>query len=236
MRRLAISVLTLALLSSAAIAQPAPPSPSGEPAKEKPNANPCRDEVASALEKLRKSSWFRMDTSMITEQGPTSMQIDYVLPDKMHQKVTVVATKQKSEIILIGNDGWSRQNDEGWKVLPTDLAQQLKSQMQENVMSQQADVGNYSCKGRTQFEGKEVLSYKLEDEPTKDSTAPKNEAFRMFYVDAVTGLPVSNAMIVPGRETKPLFKVVYGYPLDMNVEPPKEAASDAAAPSAPKVE
>lgn len=231
MRRLAISVLAFALLSSAAIAQPAPstaPAPPASTEKEKPNANPCRDEVASALEKLRKSSWFRMDTNMITEQGPTTMQIDYVLPDKMHQKVTVVATKQKSEIILIGNDGWSRQNDEGWKVLPTDLAQQLKNQMQENVMSQQADVGNYSCKGRTQFEGKDVLSYKLEDEPQKDSTAPKNEAFRMFYVDAVTGLPVSNAMIVPGREDKPVFKVVYGFPLDMTVEPPKEVASDAA--------
>ncbi len=161
---------------------------------------------------------------MITENGPTSMQIDYVLPDKMHQKVTVQATQQSSEVILIGEEGWSKVGADGWKPLPNELIQELRSQMQENVVEHQAETGNYSCKGRTEFEGKDVFSYKLEHEPEKDSTAPKNEAFRMFYVDAVTGLPVSNALLVPGRETKPIFKAVYAYPLDIKIEPPKDVS------------
>lgn len=214
------AALLIAGAASPLLAQGAPSAAE----KEKENANPCRDEVSAALQKLRKSSWFRMDTSMITEKGPTKMQVDYVLPDRMHQIVSVAATGESSEVILVGNDAWSKQGSGSWTVVPNDVAQQLKTQMQENVVEQQAEIGNYSCKGRTNFEGKDVLSYKLEDAPAKDSTAPKNEAFRMFYVDAMTGLPVSNALVVPGRETKPIFKAVYAFPLDLKIEPPKDAA------------
>lgn len=224
MRRcLLVALAALTGLSQVAHAQ-LPPQPAQ--GKEKENANPCREEVAQALQKLRKSSWFRMTTSMITENGPTSMQVDYVLPDKMHQKVSVPATQQTSEMILVGEQGWSKNNTEPWKALPHEIVQDLKTQLYQTVIEQQTDVGNYSCKGRTQFDGKEVLSYKLEDEPSKDSTAPRNEAFRMFYVDAVTGLPVSNALIVPGRETKPLFKASYAFPVDITIEAPKDVAAE----------
>ncbi|MFN0218666.1 MAG: hypothetical protein ACKVP4_07625 [Hyphomicrobium sp.] len=223
MRRLFFALVTLAgaAASATAQAQPAPPAPAGEA---KANANPCREEVANALQKLRKSSWFRMTTTMITEQGPTAMEVDYVLPDRMHQKVEIKLANHKSEMILVGNEGWSRTGEEDWKPLPEATVTDLRTQMQQSVVDQQVDVGNYSCKGRTTFDGRDVLSYKLEDEPAKDSTAPKNETFRMFYVDPTTGLPVSNALIAPGRETKPLFKASYAFPLDMKIEPPRAVA------------
>ncbi|MGQ0456168.1 MAG: hypothetical protein ACT4OU_03795 [Hyphomicrobium sp.] len=218
MRRPVLAFLLLAGVAATAAAQPAPP------AAPKDNANPCRDEVASALQKLRKSSWFRMTTTMITEQGPTAMEVDYILPDKMHQKVEITVSNHKSEMILVGDEGWSKSGEADWTPLPAATVSDLQTQMQHSVLDEQTDVGNYSCKGRTQFEGREVLSYKLEDAPAKDSTSPKNETFRMFYVDATTGLPVSNALLAPGRETKPLFKAVYAFPLDMKIEPPKSAA------------
>ena len=229
MRRIALLFAALAIGAAPAASQPAPGAPPGAPPakpgeKAKENANPCRDEVAAALQKLRKSSWFRMNTSMITEQGPTTMQVDYVLPDRMHQKVTVQATQQQSEMILVGEDGWSKEGASDWKPLPNAIVQDLKAQVRQSVVEEQTDIGNYSCKGRTQFEGRDVLSYKLEDEVAPDSTAPKNETFRMFYVDVTTGLPVSNALLAPGRETKPLFKAVYAFPLDMKIEPPANIA------------
>ncbi len=204
--------------------------PATASAADKENANPCRDEVAAALKKLRSTSWFRMTTNMITENGPVSMEIDYVLPDRMHQRVTQKLTQQKSEIILVGNEAWGTDGS-GWKPLGGDLTTQLKAQMYENVVEQQADVGNYACKGKATVEGREALSYKLEDEPPKDSTAPKNATFRMFYVDALTGMPVSNSLLVPGRENAPLFKATYTYPIDMKIEPPKDVAPEAAGPA-----
>ncbi len=238
MRSLSLGLSVLLFASGAAIAQtppdgaPAPveaPGAPGAPAgAAKKNANPCRDEVASALQKLRKASWFRMATSMITENGPVAMEVDYVLPDKMHQKVTTVVTKQSSEVVLIGDTAWGNEG-KGWQELPTGLTQQLKAQLYESVVEHQEDVGNYSCKGKAQLEGREVLSYKLEDEPAKDSTAPKNDTFRMFYVDATTGMPVSNALLAPGRETKPMFKTSYSYPVEIKIEAPKDVVKDTGA-------
>ncbi len=220
------ALVALIAAGGAALAQPAP-SPelppgavTGAPGG-KDNANPCRDEVANALTKLRKSSWFRMQTMMITENGPMAMEVDYVLPDKMHQKVTQTLTKQTSEVLLVGEKAWGNQGS-GWQELPNDITQTLKTQMYENVVQQQADVGNYACKGKVQIEGRDALSYKLEDEPGKDSTAPKNETFRMFYVDATTGLPLGNALLAPGREKSPLFKATYAYPLDIKIDPPTD--------------
>ncbi len=228
MRRIALAIVSLAIFAGPGLAQVPPPevAPGG-----KPNANPCSDEVSASLQKLRKSSWFRMDTHMITENGPTSMQIDYVLPDRMHQTVTVQTTNKTTELILVGNQAWAKQGEAGWQLLPQQVADQLKNQMQESVIAQQTDVGSYACKGRTQYEGRDVLSYKLDSEPEKGSTAAVNQAFRMFYVDPLTGLPVSNTLLVPGHEEKPIFKTTYAFPLDMKIEPPKDVVTNTPPPA-----
>jgi hypothetical protein len=220
MRRIALFILATVAIAGAASAQIAPPSP----ADGKQNANPCRDEVAAALQKLRKSSWFRMETDMLTENGPIAMKVDYVLPDRMHQTVTSKLTNQTTEIILVGDNAWAKQEG-GWRPVPQKIAAQLREQMDDMVVKQQTDVGNYSCKGRAQVNGRDVLSYKLETEAEKGS-APQNQAFRMFYVDATTGLPSSNALLAPGHEDKPVFKTTYSYPLDLKIDPPKDPLPD----------
>jgi hypothetical protein len=222
MRRIALIAASLVVFTSAAYAQPAPSEPAPGT---KQNANPCADEVATALEKLRKSSWFRMTSDMFTENGPTKMEVDYVLPDRMHQKITNKLTKKTSEVILIGNEAWSRQGEDDWTPLKANIAGELQTQMQDSVLQQQKDVGAYTCKGRTKFEGHDVMSYRLESVPGKDDTF-KNQTYRMFYVDAMTGLPVSNALLVPGHDEKPIFKTI-------KIEPPKNIAAPAPAPTPP---
>lgn len=222
-----IALTLAATLATAPVLAQAPPAgaPSaapaaapGEPAKK--NANPCRDEVGQALSKLRKSSFFRMNTQMITENGPTTMVLDYVLPDRMYQKVTQTLTNTTSEVILVGEKAWANQGA-GWQELPNDVMNTLRSQMYDNVVQEQKEIGEYACKGKVTHEGRDALSYKLEEEMTKDSVS-KNETYRMFYVDAVTGLPLGNALLAPGRETAPMFKANYAYPLDLKIEPPKD--------------
>ena len=48
----------------------------------------CKDEVASALERQRKSSAFRMQSVMLSQDGLVNMTVDYVLPDRMHQTLS----------------------------------------------------------------------------------------------------------------------------------------------------
>ena len=231
MRRLLTCVIVTAAFGTAVFAADAPPPPSAD--KGKTNANPCREEVSAALQKLRKSSWFRMESQMLTENGPTQLSVDYVLPDKMHQITTVDATKQTTELILVGKQAWQNESGKGWQAVPEVQTQEYVAQMHENVVEQQIDVGNYACKGRMKVEGREVMGYKLEDEQAPGADAPKNEAFRMFYVDATTGFPVSNELVTPGREGKPFFKTSYSFPIDLKVEAPKDVKADAAPASAP---
>lgn len=229
MRRIALAIIATASLSSYASAQISPPSP----ADSKQNANPCREEVSAALQKLRKSSWFRMDTQMLTENGPMQMQVDYVLPDRMHQTMTAKLSNQTTELILVGDKAWAKQ-ETGWKPVPQQIAAQLREQMDDTVVKQQTDVGNYACKGRAKVDGRDVISYKLETEPEKGSSAPTNQAFRMFYVDALTGLPASNVILAPGHEDKPIFKTTYSFPIDLKIDVPADALPDKSpAPATP---
>jgi hypothetical protein len=222
MRRIALATVFLAALTATSFAQTMPPPLQPEA---KPNANPCTDEVAASLQKLRDSSWFHMETKMVTANGPSTMEIDYVLPDRMHQKVTTELTKKTSELILVGKKAWSRQGDAPWHELAHRFAGELWEQMQDNVVEQQKNVGNYTCKGRTKFDDREVFSYKLETETEKGSSLdPKKQPYRMFYIDAMTGLPAGNVLLVPDHEKTPVFSTTYTYPADIKVEPPKDVA------------
>ena len=69
---------------------PAPAAGRPRPETPRQNANPCRDEVAAALPEAAQVVVVPHGITMITENGPTDMTVDYVLPDRMHQKVTVV--------------------------------------------------------------------------------------------------------------------------------------------------
>jgi len=231
MRRFAIAVVTVASFVGVAQAEPIPlggNAPDAAEAKQPPN--PCSQEVAASLQKLRKSSWFRMVSNMITENGPSTMEVDYILPDRMHQKVTNTTAKTSSEIILIGREAWSRRGEGSWMPLPANVAGQLQTQVEESVLAEQKDIGSYTCNGKTNVDGHDVMSYKLESQPAKGETF-KNQTYRVFYVDAMTGLPYSNALLVPGRDDKPIFKTTYAFPLDLKIEAPKDVA--APAPAAP---
>ena len=54
----------------------------------------CKDEVAAALDRQRKSSGFRMQTVMLSQDGLVNMTVDYVLPDRMHQTVSTLERPQ----------------------------------------------------------------------------------------------------------------------------------------------
>jgi hypothetical protein len=231
MRRFASALAAVASFVSVAQAEPIPLGTAPEAAEAKTPPNPCSQEVAASLQKLRKSSWFRMTSNMITENGPSTMEVDYILPDRMHQKVTNTVTKASSEIILIGREAWSRRGEGSWTPMPANVAGQLQTQVEESVLVEQKDIGSYACNGKTKVDGHDVMSYKLESQPAKGESF-RNQTYRVFYVDAMTGLPYSNALLVPGRDDKPIFKTTYAFPLDLKIEPPKDIAAPAPAPAA----
>lgn len=194
----------------------------------------CKEEVLAALEKQRKSAGFRMETSMVSEQGPVKMQVDYVPPDRMRQTVTVAIDPKPIETILVGSTAWSKE-DGVWKELSGDIAKEIIGQLDETLGDDKGTIGTVACLGSTAIEGQELMAYRVEndantgpidkspDAKAKAEAALADEArpVRMFYIDPKTGLPMRSVFGRANKLDKPIFKAVYSYPAGLSIEAPK---------------
>lgn len=177
----------------------------------------CKQDVADAFDKQRKSSAFRLETSMINERGPIKMTVDYVLPDRMHQTVKAVIDPVATETILVGKRAWVSKG-QGWQQLPTEDALQVVEAMQQSVIKGEGEQPKFECLGSVTLDGRKLQAY----EAMNDKTAPPDQPVRMVYVDPVTGLPVRSIVAQKDKLDRPFFRQDYSYPLDIKIEPPEE--------------
>jgi hypothetical protein len=190
-------------------------------------AGSCKDEVASALERQRKSSGFRMQTKMITEQGLVDMTVDYALPDRMRQVIKSTADPEPIETVLVGNQAWSRRVGGPWAPLNPKLTGDLVRQLQENLGDEPLALGEFECLGKKPLDGKEMLAYQGENNPGGDDPKKKpppktaDRPVRVIYVDPTTGLPVRSIFARANKLEKPIFEANYTYPIDLTIKAPK---------------
>lgn len=187
----------------------------------------CSKEMGTALENQRKSGAFRMDVFMIAEQGPVKMTVDYQLPDRMRQVVTMVLDPKPIETILVGSKAWSNQGA-GWTAVSDEITRDLIEQVRQSVADKPEDIGRWECLGKLTVEGVELNGYQGGETGPVDlspdaSKKPKNEAVRIVYVDPATGLPARSIFARPDKMDRPIFKAVYTYPKDLKIEPPATA-------------
>jgi hypothetical protein len=195
------------------------------------HAASCKDEVASALERQRKSSGFRMQTMMISEEGKVDMTVDYVLPDRMRQVIKSEADPTPVETVLVGNLAWSRHEGEPWTPLNPQLTHALANQMEEALGDDPGSLSDFECLGKKPVDGKDLLAYQGENEaagpkdPSKEK-APKlpNRPVRIIYVDPITGLPMRSIFARADKLDKPIFEATYSYPVDIKIDAPRAAS------------
>jgi hypothetical protein len=189
----------------------------------------CKGEVASALERQRKSSGFRMETSMISEDGKIDMTVDYVLPDRMRQVIKSEKDPVPVETIVVGNFAWSHRQGEQWTLLNPRLTSDLVTQMQETLGEDPGQLGTFECLGKQGVAGKDFLAYQGENEQggpknlsQEDKNKPKDPGrpVRIIYVDPVTGLPMRSIFARADHLEKPIFEATYSYPVDIKVDAP----------------
>lgn len=199
-----------------------------------PAAAECKDEVLGALEKQRKAQSFRMETSMVSEQGPVKMRVDYVRPDRMRQVVTVVVDPKPVETILVGSTAWSKEGDE-WKVVAPDVTKEMISQLDETFGDESGTIGTVGCLGSTAIDGQEMMVYRIENDAqtgpadmspdakakAKAALVDEGRPLRMFYVDPKTGLPMRSVFARANKLDKPIFKATYSYPDGIKIDAPK---------------
>ena len=198
-----------------------------------PALGECKDEVLGALDKQRKAASFRMETNMVSEQGPVKMTVDYMRPDKMRQVVTVAVDPKPVETILVGSKAWSKDGDV-WKELGVDVTKDMVAQLDETFGAESGTIGTVGCLGSTAIDGQELVAYRIEndaqtgpedrspDTKAKAKAALADEArpLRMFYVDPKSGLPMRSVFARANKLDKPIFKAIYSYPADITIEVP----------------
>lgn len=194
----------------------------------------CKDEVSSALERQRKSSGFRMTTTMLDVGGRINMTVDYLLPNRMRQVVSSTADPKPVETVVVGNYAWSRHEGEPWTLLNAQLTNELVNQMQETLGDEQGELGEFACLGKQGVEGKDMLAYQGENvEPgpkdmspgAKDKPKLPDRPVRVIYVDTTTGLPMRSIYARLNRLDKPIFEATYSYPADIKIEAPTPSAA-----------
>lgn len=209
------AMLLAALAALGPVATPAPAKAAGA-------GEDCSKAVAQAFEKQRAAPSFRFAATMPSEAGATRMTIDYVRPDRMHQKVEAPGQPAPVETIAVGRWAWGTQGG-GWEELQPQFAQSVVAHVHEALIAPPKMTGSFACLGTAKLDGAEVLAYRSvarEAAPANGGDTAEPELTRTIYVDPKTGLPVGNVVAAAGSESAPVFDGRYSYPTDIVIEAP----------------
>jgi hypothetical protein len=184
----------------------------------------CTADVNDAFAKLRKSSAFRMETKISNPTGTLTMSNDYVLPDRMHQSVSMeTGAPGKMEMILVAGKAWSNQANAGWAEVPADFASTIAKQMKETVTEPPKDESKFECLGDVELEGKTYTTYRtkrdVKADDAKSGQPPAN--VQTVYVDKALGIPVRNIVTSESDPDKRLFDGTFSLVEGLKIEPPK---------------
>ncbi len=192
----------------------------------------CKDQVDAAFTKLRETKSFQLDTTIVNpQQGTLKMHADYVLPDRMHQKVMLGTDGAEMELIVIGKDAWANQGS-GWAKEPDKFAEVVAKQLKETVAEAPKVSTDYTCAGDKRFEGHTYALYQgilpMPISPDTKQAGPRLSAVTVpkqqsVYIDKVTGLPVRNIVTPVTEPNNRLFDGTFVVVHDLTIEPPKTA-------------
>ncbi|MBY0558770.1 hypothetical protein [Hyphomicrobium sp.] len=193
----------------------------------------CREQVDAAFAKLRAAKSFRFETTITNAEGSLKMSSDYVLPDRMHQKVVLGKDGVPMEMIVVGKRAWSNQGA-GWVELPEAFSNTVANQIKETVTDAPKAATDYKCAGDKEFEGKTYAVYQgvlatplpadaKDKGPRVSAVSVPNQ--QSVYVDKATGLPARNIVAPVTEPDKRLFDGTFVVGENIAIEPPKVSSN-----------
>lgn len=192
----------------------------------------CKGEVEAGFEKQRTHApGYHVEAEHIQGDKTARISIDYVLPDRMQQKIVSPGEPAPIETIAVSKWAWGNMGG-GWEELQPQFAQTVTAHVAEMLGQPIKATGEYVCLGKVSVEGKEYVGYRSQpSQPGGDApkdkgpgAAPQSEIVRTVYIDPASGLPVMNIIGEPKEGAKPVSRSVFSYPEKMAVEAPAAAA------------
>lgn len=191
----------------------------------------CKAQVDDAFSKLRDKKAFRLETTITNANGKLKMQADYILPDRMHQKVVLGEDGNPMEMIVIGKNAWSNQG-QGWSALPEKFAEEVARQVKETVAQGSNSVSDYECLGDIELDGTNYVGFKgilpTPIDPTNEKRGPVISAAKVpnqqsVYIDKASGLPIRNIVNPLTEPDKRLFDGRFTVVEGLKIEAPETA-------------
>ena len=191
------------------------------------SAADCRAEVEAAFEKQRTNSpGYRLETQQFQDGGKIEITVDYQMPDRMYQKVVAPNERAPVETIAVARWAWGNMGG-GWEELQPQFAQSVTSHVATTLGQPVKATGDFTCLGKTAFEGKDYIAYRTTTAPeTKvagGNGAAMPDIHRTVYVDPQTGLPALN-IISEDPGSKIWARTQFSYPKDLVVDAPAGAS------------
>lgn len=183
----------------------------------------CKQDVDKAFEKLRNGKTFRQETKIIDDaKGTLSMKVDYILPDKMSQSVSMGNSAMMMETIVTEGKVYSN-NGQGWAEVPEKFATAIVEQLKAVAEPPKNNLA-YECLGDKEFEGKTYAAYSAKlpgsEEASKDAKDAKPANLQTVYIDKATGLPVRNIVTKESDPGKRLFDGAFSVPEGLEIKAP----------------
>jgi hypothetical protein len=166
----------------------------------------CSADVTAAFLKQRDAKMYRVAMTQPTAEGEA-------------QK-TVVAPSMPGDqqTMLVSGRAFAGSGGSFEELLP----QFTQSIVSEFVTSTTAELklGKFECLGKQTYEGKEYVGFRTVPEA---AVAGQPAMARTIYADPVTGLPAFNIVAEATPDAKPVMRVTYTYPTDINIVAPEGA-------------
>lgn len=183
----------------------------------------CKADVDQAFEKLRLGKTFRQETRITDDaKGTLSMKVDYILPGKMFQKVSMGDSAMTMETIVVDTKVYSN-NGQGWAEVPEKFAAAIVMQLKSVAEPPKSEL-QYECAGDKDLDGKTYAAYTAKlpiiEELGKPKPAPGDMNVQTVYIDKTTGLPARNIVTKSSEPAKRLFDGTISVPADIDIKAP----------------
>jgi hypothetical protein len=191
----------------------------------------CKGDVEAAFAKQQQQPAYRIVSEMPGEAGKTTVTIDYVRPDKMHQTVVAPGQPAPLETIAIARWAWANQGG-GFEELQPQFAQAVTASVRQALSEPVQSAVNFACLGEVAFEGGKYLGYRGSetngeappDRGVAANPGAKAALERIIYVDTGSGLPAFNIIVSAGQDSEPVVRNAFSYGGNIVVEAPVGAA------------
>jgi hypothetical protein len=214
-----------------------------EPAQERRAATgtDCRDEVASAFERLKTSSrpYRKEVTFTIGDDRTFRGTVEFLPPDRMREiKSRDALGVGTFEIIQVGQRAWSNVGGWpwdwrwpwGWREWDPRFIQMILEKNRDfSALAHRpiAAEAEFECLGKVEFEGSMYIGYRtrwplalMSAGPPSQELLRQLQQWHTVFIDPQSMLPAYELQAQENQLDSPIHKVRYTYPNDIQIEPP----------------